>query len=74
MKAVRYGNEQQANAMIFDTAGRLQIDGDLVQELKKLHQTIQPDEVLLVGDSALGQRRSTWPATSTKKLALPVSF
>ncbi len=55
MKAVRHGSEQQANAIIFDTAGRLQIDGDLVQELKKLHQTIQPDEVLLVGDSALGQ-------------------
>jgi len=55
MKAVRYGSEQQANAIIFDTAGRLQIDGDLVQELKKLHKTIQPDEVLLVGDSALGQ-------------------
>jgi signal recognition particle subunit SRP54 len=55
MKAVRYANEQQANALIFDTAGRLQIDGDLVDELKRLHKTIQPDEVLLVADSALGQ-------------------
>ncbi|MCB1122071.1 MAG: signal recognition particle protein [Verrucomicrobiae bacterium] len=55
MKASMYANQQQANAIIFDTAGRLQIDNDLVEELKRLHKTIQPDEVLLVGDSALGQ-------------------
>ncbi|MGE9295082.1 MAG: signal recognition particle protein [Puniceicoccales bacterium] len=41
--------------IIFDTAGRLQIDEDLVQEIIRLKQEIQPDEVLLVADSALGQ-------------------
>lgn len=40
---------------IFDTAGRLQIDEDLVQEIIRLKKEIQPDEVLLVADSALGQ-------------------
>jgi signal recognition particle subunit SRP54 len=44
-----------ADAIIFDTAGRLQIDQDLIEEVKKLHARIQPDEVLLVADGALGQ-------------------
>jgi signal recognition particle subunit SRP54 len=41
--------------MIFDTAGRLQIDADLIEEVKKLRARIQPDEVFLVADGALGQ-------------------
>ena len=44
-----------ADAIIFDTAGRLQIDQDLIEEVKKLHARIQPDEVFLVADGALGQ-------------------
>ena len=43
------------DAIIFDTAGRLQIDTDLIEEVKRLHARIQPDEVLLVADGALGQ-------------------
>jgi signal recognition particle subunit SRP54 len=43
------------DAVIFDTAGRLQIDTDLIEEVKKLRARIQPDEVLLVADGALGQ-------------------
>jgi signal recognition particle subunit SRP54 len=44
-----------ADAILFDTAGRLQIDADLIEEVKKLRARIQPDEVLLVADGALGQ-------------------
>ena len=44
-----------ANLVIFDTAGRLQIDTDLIEEIKELKNTVQPDEILLVADSALGQ-------------------
>jgi len=44
-----------ADCIIFDTAGRLQIDADLIEEVKKLRERIQPDEVLLVADGALGQ-------------------
>lgn len=48
---------QTANAdcIIFDTAGRLQIDADLIEEVKQLRARVQPDEVLLVADGALGQ-------------------
>ncbi|MBK9989819.1 MAG: signal recognition particle protein [Verrucomicrobia bacterium] len=44
-----------ADAIIFDTAGRLQIDADLIEEVKKLSARIQPDEIFLVADGALGQ-------------------
>ncbi len=43
------------NVIIFDTAGRLQIDEVLVQELVRLRDLIQPQEVLLVLDAATGQ-------------------
>src|SRR6201999_1763559 len=44
-----------ADVVIFDTAGRLQIDHDLIEEVKRLRARVQPDEVLLVVDGALGQ-------------------
>ena len=44
-----------ADCIIFDTAGRLQIDHELIEEVKRLHARVQPDEVLLVVDGALGQ-------------------
>src|SRR5579871_3307682 len=43
------------NVLIFDTAGRLQIDEPLVQELVRLRDLIKPQEILLVLDSATGQ-------------------
>ncbi len=45
----------ECDAIIFDTAGRLQIDTDLIEEIKQLRTKIQPDEVFLVADGALGQ-------------------
>src|SRR4051812_35776092 len=44
-----------SDCIIFDTAGRLQIDADLIEEVRKLRSRVQPDEVLLVVDGALGQ-------------------
>jgi signal recognition particle subunit SRP54 len=43
------------DCILFDTAGRLQIDADLIAEVKRLQEKVQPDEVLLVADGALGQ-------------------
>ncbi len=47
--------EAEANLVIFDTAGRLQVDQDLIEEIKDLKKAVQPDEILLVADAALGQ-------------------
>lgn len=44
-----------ADLILFDTAGRLQIDAELIEEVKKLSARIQPDEIILVADGALGQ-------------------
>jgi len=41
------------DAILFDTAGRLQIDTDLIAEVKDLRARVQPDEVILVADGAL---------------------
>ena len=46
---------QKCDTLIFDTAGRLQIDEPLVQELVRLRDLMQPDEILLVLDAATGQ-------------------
>ena len=43
------------NTLIFDTAGRLQIDEPLVRELVLLRDLVKPQEVLLVLDAATGQ-------------------
>lgn len=50
-----FAREKKSDAILFDTAGRLQIDEDLIQEIIQLKKAVQPDEVLLVADSALGQ-------------------
>jgi signal recognition particle subunit SRP54 len=41
--------------VIIDTAGRLQIDDDMMQELERLKAAINPDEILLVADGMTGQ-------------------
>lgn len=49
--AVRNGND----ILIIDTAGRLHIDEELMQELKEICQAVHPDEILLVVDAMTGQ-------------------
>ena len=46
---------QGADAIIFDTAGRLQIDEALIEEVRRLNEAVDPQEVFLVADGALGQ-------------------
>jgi signal recognition particle subunit SRP54 len=59
-----------ADCIIFDTAGRLQIDADLIEEVKKLRAKVQPDEILLVVDGALGQEAVNVAKTFHDALAL----
>lgn len=54
-KFLREALGNSADLVIFDTAGRLQIDETLIEEIKKLRERVQPDEVFLVADAALGQ-------------------
>jgi signal recognition particle subunit SRP54 len=54
-EALEAAKATQRNTLIFDTAGRLQIDEPLVQELVRLRDFIKPAEILLVLDAATGQ-------------------
>jgi signal recognition particle subunit SRP54 len=54
-RGLEAAKEADANLIIFDTAGRLQIDENLIDEIKELKKAVQPDEILLVVDAALGQ-------------------
>lgn len=54
-EALDQARHLQRNTLIFDTAGRLQIDEPLVQELVRLRDLVKPQETLLVLDAATGQ-------------------
>jgi signal recognition particle subunit SRP54 len=54
-QALDFARQNHRDTLIFDTAGRLQIDQPLVQELVRLRDLIQPQEILLVLDAATGQ-------------------
>src|SRR4051812_21115391 len=54
-EALAFAAANNRATLIFDTAGRLQIDEPLVQELVKLRDFIKPQEILLVLDAATGQ-------------------
>jgi signal recognition particle subunit SRP54 len=54
-EAFDFARKENRNTLIFDTAGRLQIDEPLVQELVRLRSEVKPQEVLLVLDAATGQ-------------------
>ena len=53
--ALKQSQIEGRDLIIFDTAGRLQIDAPLIEEIKELKRRIQPDEVILVADGAIGQ-------------------
>lgn len=53
--ALDFARANNRNTLIFDTAGRLQIDEPLVQELVRLRDLVKPQEILLVLDAATGQ-------------------
>ena len=53
--AISYAKEHQYDYVLIDTAGRLQIDEDLMVELENIYKAVHPQEVLLVIDSMMGQ-------------------
>ena len=55
-RALEWCDSTGGNVQIFDTAGRQEIDGPLIEELKQLRDFLQPQEVLLVCDAATGQQ------------------
>ncbi|MFZ4483760.1 MAG: signal recognition particle protein [Chthoniobacterales bacterium] len=60
LRAVRDGmawaKQQGGNVEIYDTAGRQDLDDELIDELRKVQEMVQPNESLLVCDAATGQQ------------------
>ena len=55
VQALARARRQFANVLIVDTAGRLHVDNDMMQEIRDLHSTLTPIETLFVIDSMMGQ-------------------
>ena len=53
--AVSYAKENGYNYVLIDTAGRLHIDDELMEELQNINEAVNPNEILLVIDSMTGQ-------------------
>ncbi len=53
--ALQFARERGYNPVIIDTAGRLQIDDRLMQELVNIRDRVHPTEILLVADAMTGQ-------------------
>ncbi|MCK9328585.1 MAG: signal recognition particle protein [Candidatus Cloacimonetes bacterium] len=54
-KAIEWTKKENIQLMIFDTAGRLHIDKDMMDEVKKLKDFIKPDYIFFVADAMTGQ-------------------
>ncbi len=52
---LQYAKDNNLDYVIIDTAGRLHIDEELMDELKQIREAVKPDETLLVVDSMTGQ-------------------
>ena len=58
------------DVMIVDTAGRLQIDDNLMQELENIKQEVAPQEILLVVDAMTGQEAVNVAKTFDERLGI----
>ncbi len=54
-EAVSYATQHGHDMVFLDTAGRLHVDEQLMEELKTIKATVQPDEIMLVVDAMTGQ-------------------
>ena len=67
-EGVDYAKSYGYDTVIIDTAGRLQIDEELMQELEKIKKEVNPAEILLVVDSMTGQVAVEVADTFNKRL------
>lgn len=55
MQALAYADEKGFNTLIFDTAGRLHVDEEMMSEVAKVKEIVKPTESLFVVDAMTGQ-------------------
>ena len=68
--ALEWAKKEMVEVLILDTAGRLQIDDELMTELENLKKVVTPTEILLVADAMLGQQAVSVSETFHQRLGL----
>jgi len=68
--AVAFAKQNSLDVIILDTAGRLQIDNELMEELNQIDRQVQPDHVYLVVDAMIGQEAVNVAKTFNDALSL----
>ncbi|MBE5036849.1 signal recognition particle protein [Subdoligranulum sp. DSM 109015] len=69
-KAMAYAKDHGNDIVIIDTAGRLQIDEALMDELVRIKQTVEVDDTLLVVDAMAGQEAVNVAKTFNEKIGI----
>ncbi|MBD2412973.1 signal recognition particle protein [Nostoc calcicola FACHB-389] len=69
-QGVERGRAEGVNTVIIDTAGRLQIDEDMMAELARIKETVQPHETLLVVDAMTGQEAANLTRTFHNQIGI----
>ncbi|MBS0017226.1 MAG: signal recognition particle protein [Arthrospira sp. SH-MAG29] len=69
-QGIEYGKAQGIDTIIIDTAGRLQIDQNMMAELAQIKETVQPHETLLVVDAMTGQEAATLTQTFNDQIGI----
>ncbi|KAB8334444.1 signal recognition particle protein [Scytonema tolypothrichoides VB-61278] len=69
-QGVEHAKAEGVDTVIIDTAGRLQIDQDMMAELARIKKTVQPHETLLVVDSMTGQEAANLTRTFHEKIGI----
>ncbi|MFB2916982.1 MULTISPECIES: signal recognition particle protein [Aerosakkonema] len=69
-QGVERAKAEGIDTVIIDTAGRLQIDRDMMAELARIKQTVQPHEVLLVVDAMTGQEAANLTRTFHEQIGI----
>jgi signal recognition particle subunit SRP54 len=67
---LKEAKKESANALIIDTAGRLQVDDEMMTELVKIRKAVNPTEVLFVADAMTGQQAANVAETFHKRTEL----
>lgn len=69
-QAVAHAKSMQFDVVIIDTAGRLHVDEKLMDELKRIKETVKPQEILLVVDAMTGQDAVNVATSFNEKLGI----
>ena len=69
-EALNYAIQENCDTVLVDTAGRLHIDAELMEELSRLKGILEPSEILLVADAMTGQDAVQIAGSFNEKLGL----